>query len=355
MNLSILSKHRGPIYGFAIILVMLFHGTIHRGVDYTFGIEQLQFLQAFIDLGAIGVEIFIFMSGISLYFSFSRNNDILAFYKRRFWRVVPAVWILYGWYWVLHYLIQQFALAEFIPRFMLVELFMMTRDLTLWYISLILVLYLAYPLIYTFLFGGRRSGLRCLVLVLVVGTLVVALRYQNPDAYVPLEIALTRIPIFIIGCWLGKHVHDGTRIPKASIVLVFALVVLYFVGEQSGIFYSVWRRYFCTMGGIAICFAIALICEAFNVLGQKHRGDTESKHGPIYRFLSWSGGLSLELYVSHGMLIVVASEFFGDTWFAGDSIVSFAVLLAIAYVLSVVVSKLVKMLQKKVAARGARA
>lgn len=68
MNLNIISKYRNEIYGFSIIWIVLFHGAAINNVDYSFGFSVLYPLQAFLSIGNVGVDIFLFLSGVCLYF-----------------------------------------------------------------------------------------------------------------------------------------------------------------------------------------------------------------------------------------------------------------------------------------------
>lgn len=66
---------RMELMGFAIILIMLFH----LGV---------------LPFGECGVDIFLFLSGFSMYHSLSRNDNIVKFYRKRLLRILPAYLII---------------------------------------------------------------------------------------------------------------------------------------------------------------------------------------------------------------------------------------------------------------------
>lgn len=50
MNLNIVSKYRNEIYGFAILWVVVFHGTAINSIDYSFGNPVLMPLQSFLSV-----------------------------------------------------------------------------------------------------------------------------------------------------------------------------------------------------------------------------------------------------------------------------------------------------------------
>lgn len=80
-NYSILSKYRTELMGISILWVMFFHSTI--SVNNTI-------LRLIKDIGYGGVDIFLMLSGLGLYYAYKKNNNILEFYKRRVLRILPT-------------------------------------------------------------------------------------------------------------------------------------------------------------------------------------------------------------------------------------------------------------------------
>lgn len=87
MNVTwgILSKYRNELYGFSIIWIILFHGL---ELKKTVLPKALKFIEPFLKHGNCGVEIFLFLSGICLYFSLKKNQDIIYFFKKRVSRIL---------------------------------------------------------------------------------------------------------------------------------------------------------------------------------------------------------------------------------------------------------------------------
>lgn len=78
MNLELISKNRSSIYGITMIWIMLFHSS------FTFSTPWMLPLSIAKDMGRCGVDVFLFLSGISLYFSLSkRGSSLKDFYIRR--------------------------------------------------------------------------------------------------------------------------------------------------------------------------------------------------------------------------------------------------------------------------------
>ena len=305
MNLNLLSKHRNVIYGFAILWIVFFHAASNNAIDFSFGLDWLAPFDFIIRKGNEGVDAFLFLSGVCLYFSFVRNPDISSFMYKRLIRVVPATFIIYGVYWLVrHLIIGQNPLA-FLSRMTLMR-FWMDGEPEIWFVSLILILYMVYPYLFCCFFGrdGKESHLgRFLVTLGLIYAFVILFSATNHDLYDMLNAAITRVPAFVVGAWMGKFVYESRQIGRGWIAAVIAAVPAYLgimflrtaVTMPKLILNGPYTRFFFLFGAIALCFLIALICEVFD-----KRLDMRKR--PIYRFLAWTGTFSLELYLTHMML-----------------------------------------------------
>lgn len=81
MTYSDILNRKQELMGFAIIWIFLFHSK--------FG-QNLYIIKDVIGFGAHGVDIFFFLSALGLSHSLKKNSNTLAFYSRRFWRIVPT-------------------------------------------------------------------------------------------------------------------------------------------------------------------------------------------------------------------------------------------------------------------------
>lgn len=294
MNLNIISKYRNEIYGFSIIWIVLFHGTAINNVDYSFGFSVLYPLQAFLSIGNVGVDIFLFLSGVCLYFSFAKSKDIYLYGKKRLLRIVPPVLIIYGVYWIVRYGVFASDPLGVLSRFLLIR-FWLTGDQTIYFASLVLFLYLLYPYIHAFLFTGERHTLRLAALLTVAYVVVVTISLVDPKWYSLTEIALTRIPVFILGSYFGKLVYEGKSVNRGFALLAIFGSLAFLVIVDAGILHGAIKRYFYLFGGICFSYAIALLILALD----------KTLPGSIGRLLrtvlSNAGVISFEVYLAHIM------------------------------------------------------
>ena len=88
MNMSLISKYRGQLMGFAILIVALFHSSIVHTNDL---------VDFFCFSGDMGVDIFFFLSGFGMYYACLKKQTYGQFMKKRMVRIVPA-WFLVNLY-----------------------------------------------------------------------------------------------------------------------------------------------------------------------------------------------------------------------------------------------------------------
>ena len=83
VSIELISKYRTELMGIAMLLVVLFHGYVPQ-TSWFYGLKRM---------GNVGVDIFLFLSGIGLWFSWRSTPNLKHFYKQRFLRVYPT-WLL---------------------------------------------------------------------------------------------------------------------------------------------------------------------------------------------------------------------------------------------------------------------
>ena len=202
MSWKSLSKFRTELMGLACLWVMLHH----TAFDWPLVLEPLE---RFSKYGNLGVDIFLLLSGVGLYYAWSGQPKLSDFYVRRFVRLlVPyLLFALPYWVWWDLYLHQGSFLLD------LTQLSLPLRGvITTWYVPAMAAMYLLYPLIARFLFSGDRWT-RAVLLCGLVMVPCLTLAYERVPVYRNCEIALTRFAVFIVGCALGRSVRDGEQIP----------------------------------------------------------------------------------------------------------------------------------------------
>lgn len=340
MLLADISKYKAEIYGISILWIMLFHAHPMFGVHYDLGKSFLKPLDTLIGFGNIGVEIFLFCSGVFLYFSFVRNSDSYAFMCKRMARLFWPVALISSLYWVYTCIIEKGSLMLFLSKFTLLD-FWVSGDQQIWFVSAIFLFYAIYPYIFGFLFKAKFSNsfVRLLILLSIVMVATLSLSMIYPKYFKLVEIALTRLPVFIIGCYFGKLVYEKKTAPKYMYLICFFVAVVslfvlhtynFPVSAQSPV-----KRWFYMFAGIPLMFVIIWVLNLIN-----------SKH--LNKFFAFFGGISLNLYVSHVVVIRVYKLLpFGDEKRVYIYLILLAVSVLVGWLAEFAIRYLTKPKQKK--------
>lgn len=286
-----ISKYKNEIYGFSILWILFFHAIAMLDLNYSMGKAVLIPLHSFISYGNMGVEIFLFCSGICLYFSYYRNPDILRFLKKRFFRLFwPVLFISVG-YWIGVYLIQKGSIALFFSKLTMLD-FWISGDQQMWFVSLILICYLLYPYIFEIIYKEEKGNEKIRIVCLVIGVMLLTWSVSEvyPELYGKIEIALTRFPIFLLGCFAGKFVYERKTLPGTSAFVFLALDLIVPFILYLDVIEGPWRRWFYMLGGIPMTFTIAIVLKWLN-------------WRVVDKFLAFFGKISLNIYIAHVVVI----------------------------------------------------
>ena len=113
LSFDIISKHRTILMGITILSIIFFHYT-EDCVNYNYNLApSIVYYKKYI--GSSGVDIFLFLSGFGLYYSFKKNQDLRTFFKKRFTRILIPYFIISipAWY-IKDFLIEDKGLVHFL-------------------------------------------------------------------------------------------------------------------------------------------------------------------------------------------------------------------------------------------------
>ena len=266
--------------GFAIIIVMLFHVSTPRS-DMFYGLRRM---------GNLGVDMFLFLSGIGLWFSWMKTPSYRHFYFRRLIRIYPAWLIIACLYYLPRLHVHDAAsLVNLIGEIGFNWNFWLHDELSFWYIPAIMMLYLFAPPYMELI--RRHSVYRWLPVVMIMWCILVEWVTPIHHAVGHLEIFWSRVPIFFIGINMGEMVRqkrtiDGQGIWMLIIMFVMTSVSCFFLEqERHGQFPLFVER----MLYIPLTITFILICN--RVLRRTPKWVNEA--------LAFVGSLSLECYLIH--------------------------------------------------------
>ena len=140
-----ISKYRTQLMGIAAFWVLAHHMFTELYTTVSIPIVTQIFAR-----GNIGVDMFLVVSGMGLYVSITKRNNVMEFYQKRIIKVIIP-WLLMSIpYWIFIYILQEN--SDFIDFFKdLLGISFWTEGVsTTWYVEFVIILYLLYPcLLYT--------------------------------------------------------------------------------------------------------------------------------------------------------------------------------------------------------------
>lgn len=300
VNLADISRYRSEYMGVAMLVIILFHVALPRSSEF-FGLRRM---------GNVGVDMFLFLSGVGLWFSWTKNTVAaqterffirwLSFYKRRLWRVYPTWLVIACLYYIPRYhhgmalWADGHGLADLLGDILINWDFWLHDELTFWYIPAIMLLYVFAPPFMELI--RRNPDFRWMVLLFVVWT--VAVQWVTPihRAVGHIEIFWSRVPIFFLGISMGEAVKSGQCRKGSTVWLVCALFAaslltcMYMEQHLHGRFPLFIERL--VYIPLTVTFVI-LLGRLFAVTPKR-----------LNAAVAWVGTVSLETYLIHSQFVL---------------------------------------------------
>ena len=219
IELANISRYRGELMGAAMLFIILFHIGLPRG-DMFYGLMRC---------GNVGVDMFLFLSGVGLWFSWTKTPSLRHFFSRRYLRIYPAWLVMATLYYVPDYLRHgghSTSPVDLVGDILVNWDFWLHDELTFWYVPAIMMLYTFAPAYMKLI---RRYPLyRWLPVLMVVWCVVVQWVAPVHEAVGHIEIFWSRVPIFFIGINMGQSVMEKRTLPPSSVWLLLLTFVLTF-------------------------------------------------------------------------------------------------------------------------------
>lgn len=273
---NLIGSTRTAIMGIAALWIMIFHGTIE---------VPLNGIMTFIKIGYLGVDIFMFMSGFSMYHSFKISGDCnySEFIKRRLARILPT-FIPFAIIWYIGYIFENYGTIELLQEGMCTKEFWITMLTFRWFVPCILFCYFITPIIQKVFdkFGFKYGTLVLMILPIIMGSF----------AFIGSSVALMfllRIPTYIIGYFYGANEQKKIKLYPRVGIIILGYMVYYFLLKN----YS--DNYLCDTGlywypAIFISSSM-IVCLAYLSTYVKSK------------WINFLGKYSLEVYLWHVFIL----------------------------------------------------
>ena len=279
-----MSRYRGQLMGAAIVFIILFHVPLARG-DAFFGLRRC---------GNIGVDMFLFLSGIGLWYAWVKQPSVSHFYRRRLLRLFPAWLVVSSIYYLQRF---NFETGDYLDLVLDITVnwgFWLHDELTFWYVPAIMMLYLWAPLYMKLI--ARHPVFRWLPVLMVCWCVVVQWVVPVHQAVGHIEIFWSRVPIFFLGINCGSLVRQDHRIEPAGRWLVWitllmtAAACIWLEQMRHGRFPLFAERMIYIPLTVSL---LILLCDFFRIASAW-----------CNRACVFLGGISLEIYLIHNHFVM---------------------------------------------------
>lgn len=314
---KILNK-RTYLMGFACILIMIFHS------DLATLNENIVKLHLY-----IGVDIFLFLSGIGIAQSLNNNKEIKNFYKKRLDKILTVslpliiiiAFLMYAF--ADNYGIKEFYYQTTLSNFLLSK---GNYSLFLWYIPAILIYYLISPTIFKF-YTTKENKIKSIITLLIICLMLII--FTTPYGFFShYQIMTNRLPIYIIGLIYGVRIINNEKMTIWelicwSILALIGIIIIYLTTK----YYSVFNGTLKILSFIPIVIISSILLS--NLIGK-----IEKK----VKFLNVIGKYTLGIYVTHEALIYSGKGFIKKYNITNSLIVNPYIFALIAIVLSIIIA-----------------
>lgn len=289
MNWNEISKHRNQLYGISMLWIVVFHvwESFKGKMSFNWTLSWI------VRSGNLGVDLFLVLSGVSMYYAIQKNIDttgkirVVEFYKKRIEKIVKVYLVFCVPYFIVKYLVLNDQMDEFWKQLF----FCREKGISsFWFLLCIVICYLIYPLLYKGL-KKNRYLIWCVYFIWLILAFLLC-KYQN-DGYRRIEIMFARIPAFLLGTIFGKRIYE-----KESMNPYFIIGALLFLVSKGPLFFvieklAIGKEYISLIGRLhgnwlGFCTIIGLIL-VLNYLEKTK----------LYQFLGFLGTFTLEVYVFH--------------------------------------------------------
>lgn len=268
-KISDISTYRSELMGWSIIWIMMLHFTFNQ-------LHPLGFVAQY---GFAGVDIFMMVSGLGLYYSLDSNHDILRFYKKRLFRIFPTYYFLGIFASILLF---RDGFCEYLFRYTTIG-FWIGSIYWEWFIPSIILLYLLSPF-FKYLID-KRTTIELLFLCMIV--LIIAYYFIDKEQILDRShfFLLYRVPAFVFGMICAYWIKNNV-----SSIFYFTILL---AGIPFFVFYFPQHHQIYNYKYYSLLFLLPFFTLAFLII---------SKYivfiNPILRKI---GNASLEIYLVQGM------------------------------------------------------
>lgn len=215
LELNLFSEYRNSLMGIAIFLVLLCHARMN-------GAELPEIFLNLFSFGNWGVDVFLFLSGLGMYYSLNINKSLSLkkWYIRRLKRVLIPYLIIETPYWLWYTVSHNLGVCDFVYYISMLSYW--KEHVGLWFLALLIPLYALVPLMFR-IFNLRFRFLYLILLILacmVLSQISPPTHYLNNEVLLNIQLCLSRVPAFLFGLCIGQDCLHKKTINMLWVILI---------------------------------------------------------------------------------------------------------------------------------------
>lgn len=215
-----ISNSRKELMGVAAILILICHAPGNS-------VMMPLFLAKLFSYGNVGVDVFLLLSGVGLFFSLEKSDkSTFYWYSKRFIRIFVPYLIITIPYLLYKVCFMNYGFDDVILNILTIS-YWLSGDGD-WYISLILLIYIITPPLFVLFYnktGIKRWGIAVLICLIFSA---MAEFTSSFESLLPFCKAISRVPAFVLGVVLVPYIKERVKMNVFYIVVAtIVLLILY--------------------------------------------------------------------------------------------------------------------------------
>lgn len=214
-----ISRYRGELMGLSAIFILICHSIAY--------VDMPKVLFYALSFGNVGVDLFLFLSGMGLWYSLRKRKVTLRrWYFIRYKRIlVPYLFIIIP----ITFIRYEFGLLNnmdlgYIIRFISTIQFWINHN-GAWFIAALIPLYFMAPAFYCLLRRyGDKAGIVMIILFYAILFIPKYLLISEAEVLDNVKFVSVRATCFLLGMWMGTYIEQNKQLS------LWLLVSLFFVG-----------------------------------------------------------------------------------------------------------------------------
>jgi hypothetical protein len=319
-ELQDLSKYRTELMGVAAISIIFCHAIAAKVLMPNILIRVLNY-------GNLGVDLFLFLSGIGMFYSLrGGHTTLIKWYAKRFKRIAIPYIILVGPYWIFYCINHSENIVSFIYRFSTISYWLEHQGL--WYVAMLIPLYLLTPG-YLWMYNKIKSK-SVLTAFIIIMTIVIGNIGGNniieTSFLYNFTFVIRRLSSYFLGIEIG---HQIDKKEKISLLYIFIMIGGWCV-----------FRILPSTKEINLSFLLMIpisyiLCMIFGLL----------KGNVLFKFITKMGQCSLESYLANYVCINILSKCtwtFGKYDLSRGNYIYYLFVMIVGTISAVIVEKITK-------------